>query len=530
MKKLTLFIFVFSLFIYSQKALAFDSEELNNCICGGKYEQEAANACLNKTKEEYFKENKYSQLVDLLKSLCPEGEAVPLLSYNIALSRFEQLKYLEESKSWDEYFAKGNDYRDEIVKESAKATVSLPKYSPEFLSTQLLLYKFHKGQQDAFAEGALSDLMASADEYSESGNDLALLKEVADTLLSYDEKSKSKEVYKLYARALIKSDIKDEGLRELASQFYQEGNLELSQNIYNAYMGRINNSASKEDILRELKFIAEAFSYKDSGFYDLNYAENIFQKIEDLGGIDAFNEDLIYMRGFNLEKNKSFEKAKNIYSLLLKKYPKSRYAEELIFKSGIISTYVLRDSKEGLEYFKSLADKKETTPYSLGSLYQLGLIKQWEGDLSAAKNYYSKLIDKSKADKEADVVLASQKRLKEIENKGPIEHNLKSFMDAALKKEFSGLDMSKIDLKSDIYNPKPKDDISMNAHVYLAASGCFNIEVQYLWSGDLGGMSPGVKDSGFKASYNNRGVKIIGLVLISPTGITDYAFDLIDVR
>lgn len=530
MKKLTLLLIIFLFFIYLQKAFTLDNEELRNCICQGKYEREAANLCLNKAKDEYFKENKYSQFVDLLKSLCPEGEAVPLLKYNIALSRYEQLKYLEESKSWDEYFAKGNDYRDEIVKESSSAIASLPLASPEFLSTQLILYKFHKGQQDAFAEGALSDLMASADEYSKSGNDLALLKEVADTLLSYDEKSKSKEVYKLYAKALINSDIKDEGLRELASQFYKEGNLELAQNIYDAYMGRINSSVPKEAILKELKSIAEAFSYKDSGVYDLNYAENIFQKIEELGGIDAFDEELIYMRGFNLEKNKSFEKAKDTYSLLLKKYPKSRYAEELIFKSGIILTYVLRNPKEGLEYFKSLADKKETTPYSLGSLYQLGLIKQWEGDLSAAKNYYGKLIDKSKADQEADIVLASQKRLKEIENKGPIEHSLKSFMDAALKKEFSGLDMSKIDLKSDIYNPKPKEDISMNAHVYLAASGCFNIEVQYLWSGDLGGMSPGVKDSGFKASYNNKGVKIIGLVLISPTGITDYAFDLIDVR
>ena len=215
---------------------------------------------------------------------------------------------------------------------------------------------------------------------------------------------------------------------------------------------------------------------------------------------------------------------------MLKKYPKSRYAEELIFKSGIIFTYVLRDSKTGLGYFKRLADKKEVTPYSLAGLYQLGLIKQWEGDLPSAKSYYSKLIEKSGADKDADVAQSAQKRLKELENKSPIEHNLKSFIDASLKKEFSGLDMSKIDLKSDIYTPKTAEDISVNASVYLAASGCFNIELQYLWSGDLGGTGPGIKDQGFKASYRNKGTKIIGLVLISPTGITDYAFDFIDVR
>jgi hypothetical protein len=531
MKKITLFIILlFFIFFPKVKIFAFDLDELKKCACEGVLDNNLVRGCLNEAKSGYLKENRYSEFVELLKSLCPNKEANRLLNYNIALARYEQLKYLEESKGWDEYFAMGNNYRNDIAREAGLVIISLPEDSRESLEARLLLYRFHKDQQDSFVEDALLDLMASAQGYAKFGDDPSLLKEVADTLFSYQESFRSKEAYRLYVALLTRLDIKDEELKKLAVQFYQEGNLELAENIYDTYMTRINDSFLQEDILKELKEVARLFSYKDSGHYDLDYAESIFQKIEDIDGIDAFDEDLIYMRGFNLEKNKSFEKTKNIYLMLLKDYPESRYAQEVIFKLGVIFTYALRDPKEGEGYFKLLADKQDLTSYSLSSLYQLGLIKQWEADTAAAKNYYNKLISNSQISEETNLVLAAKKRLKEVEDKEPMEHNLRFFMDASLGKEFSGLGMSKVGLRPNIYMPKLTEDINISSYVYLAASGCFNVEVQYLWSGDLGGAEPGVKDPGFNLSYKNPGTKIVGLVLISPTGITDYAFDFVDVR
>ncbi|MBN2831115.1 MAG: tetratricopeptide repeat protein [Candidatus Omnitrophica bacterium] len=281
--------------------------------------------------------------------------------------------------------------------------------------------------------------------------------------------------------------------------------------------------------MQELKAIALNFSYKDSSLSDMFYAENIFKKMEELWGMDAFDEELIYLRGFNLEKNKEYLKAKEIYSFLLKKYPKSLYFDEVTFKLGIISTYALRDPKSGREYFNKLADKKPVTSYSLSSLYQLGLLKQWEGDFSSAKGYYNKLIDGSQGNFE-DIVEPAKERLKESEESASLEHNLKTFMDVALKKEFFGLNMSKIDLNSNFYRPAKDAGVEISASVYLSSSGCFNVEIQYLWSGDLGGAKPNIREPGFKASYKNEGTKVIGLVLVSPSGITDYAFDLIDAQ
>jgi len=508
---------------------AKDLKESQKCICNSQ-EREKSFTCLKELKEFYFQDNRYSEFVDLLSRLCPEDKGIaPYLSYNIALSRYQQLKHLEENNSWDEYFANGNEYRNDIVKESAKAGESLPKESPEFLYSKLLLYRFHKDQQDAFAEESLLNLMSSASEYVRKNKDLNPLKEIADALASYGETSKAKELYRFYAKSLINTDLKDEALKEIAVKFYKDGNLELAENIYDIYIDRISKKLPKKKLMQELKDIALAFSYKDFSPHDISYAETVFQKLEDLCGIDSFDEELIYLRAFNLEKDKQYRNAKDIYSLLLKKYPQNKYLDEVTFKTGVIFAYALRDLKSAREHFNTLADRNPLTPHSFSALYQLGLLKQWEGDFSSAKVYYDKLIEGSQ-DKTSDIVQSTKKRLMEIEDGMPIEHNLNTFMDVSLKNAFANLDMSKIDLKSNIYMPKLKEAVDINASAYLSASGCFNVELQYLWSGDLGGAEPNIKEPGLKALYKNSGTKIVNLVLISPSGITDYVFDIIDTR
>jgi tetratricopeptide (TPR) repeat protein len=508
-------------------AYAEDPKEPEECICNNQDRLKAVD-CLNKLRETYFQDNKYSEFVGLLRGLCPgDKDIAPYLSYNIALSRYQQLKYLEENQGWDEYFAKGNDYREDIVTEAGKAIGALSKDSPELLHSKLLLYKFHKNQQDAFIEEAFLDLMNAAKEYAKTGKDMGSVKETADILMSYEEKSGAKELYKLYAQSLINSDIKDEVLRDIAFGFYKEGNLELSENIYDIYIGRITKKLPEDQLMRELKSIALTFAYKDSAYCDMFYAESIFNKIEELWGMDAFDEELIYLRAFNLEKYKGYRQAKGLYSFLLKSYPQSRYSDEASFKAGVISTYALRDPETGREYFNKLAEKDKANAYSLSSLYQLGLLYQWEGELPLAKESYSKIIYKA-TDGFGDILQSVKDRLSEIEKGEPIEHNLKSFIDISLKEEFSNLDMSKVDVKSDIYRPKVGEGVNITASAYLSSSGCFNVELQYLWSGDLGEAKPNIKEPGFRASYKNEGTKIINLVLISPSGITDYTFDLID--
>ncbi|MCX5707244.1 MAG: tetratricopeptide repeat protein [Candidatus Omnitrophica bacterium] len=505
-----------------QKALSKD------CCQSGTQEQ--ANLCFNGLKEEYFTTNRYSEFSDYLKTLCPDNELIqPFVSYYIALSRYSQLKYLEEKQLWDEYFAQGNDYRSEITARTQKAIDATKMGEALNLSSRFLLWQFHKGQQDTSSDGALTDLMASAVEYAKGGpKDLKPVKEVADELLRYGEKGKAKELYKIYSQRLADSDIKDEALKDIARGFYQDGNLELAQNIYDIYIERAAKSLSKEEFISQLTDIARDFSYKDNGLKDMAYAEKTFKKIESIGGENIFDEELMHLRALNLEKLKDYLKAKDAYIKFISKFPQSKYLSEAVYKVGIIYTYILRGADEGKGYFEKLTNKGPDNPHVLSSLYQLGLLAQWDGDILKAKEYYNKLV-KDSENNLSDTLDMAKARLKEIEENKPIEYNLKTFIDISLKKEYVNLDVSKLELKASTYILDKGKNTDINSQVYLSPSGCLQIELQYLWSGDLGAGQPSLNHSEFKTAYSSTGTKVINLVVIAASGITERSLDFVDV-
>ncbi len=503
--------------------------ELTKQIIEAKANQELY-APFEELKNLYFKDNKYTALVEFLRALSQEKKALePFTGYYIAQSRYHQLKYLEDTQKWDEYFAQGNTYRDELTKAAQKTINTTIPNEPINIYARLILWQFHKDQQDVFAESSLTDLMSSIIEYSKVAGDIKPIKEVADTLLSYGEKGKSKELYRIYAEKLVTSDIKDEALRAIALGFYKEGNLGLAENIYNIYVDRITKSTPQEKLIPILMDIAKQFSYKDQGQNDPVYAETIFKKIEELGGKKIFDQELMYLRAFNLEKAKEYSKAKDAYADLILAFPETSHADEAIFKSGIINTYILRDKKEGRDYFKELTRKAEgISSWGISSLYQLGLLSQWENDLTAAKDYYNKLI-KLAAGTYPQMVTQASERLKEIEEGKPIEYNLKTFLDVSLKEEYSMFDMSKLDLKAHPYKAKKEETVNISSTAYAAPTGCIEIQLQYLWSGDLGSNKPSPDQAAFNTAYLDTGTEVINLVVISPSGIIERSLDLADV-
>lgn len=128
-----------------------------------------------------------------------------------------------------------------------------------------------------------------------------------------------------------------------------------------------------------------------------------------------------------------------------------------------------------------------------------------------------------------DRLALTQARLKEIEEGKPIEYNLKTALDTALSQEYANLDMSRLDLKSTLYRPQKGKEIDISSAAFVGSSGCLQVELQYLWSGDMGGATLSVNQPEFKASYKSPGTQVIFLVLVSPTGITERSVNLIDV-
>lgn len=483
----------------------------------------------------YFKDNKYSDFVDLLKSLSAKKEiAAPFINYYVALTRYSQLKYLEEKQLWDEYFSKGNDYREELTTEAQKTIDTTKPDEALNVYSLLVLWEFHKGQQDTFSEKALDDLMASVSEYSKKAGDAKVIKEAADKVSSLGEKNKAREAYKIYAQRIISSDIKDEELAANALGFYKEGNLELAESLYDVYIERLAKAGGKEKLIPVLKDLAKDFSYsavvvKDKGLKDPAYAEKLFKRMGEVGGKGVFDEELMYLRALNLEKSKEYPKANDAYLDLLKRYLATPYSDEANFKSAVIYAYVLRDIKNARAVFEGLIQKENLSPQVSSSLYHLGLLSQWEGENVKAKEYYDKLLLKAGAQFSETPAMAKE-RLKEIEESKPLEYNLRTWLDLSLKEENKGFDMTKLNLTSQPIKSNKGDTVNVVSTAYTAASGCMEIQLQYLWSGELGSQKPSLNQPVFDTTYPDKGTKVIGLVVVSPSGIIDRNIDIVDIN
>ena len=491
----------------------------------------------------YFKEHKYNEAVAYLKSLFSRKKTLePMLNYYIGFTRYAQLRYLQETQGWDEYFNQGNNYRDEITWSLQKTIDASASNDALGVYARLTLWEFHKGQNDASSDAALSDLMNFVLSYAKEAKNLSAIKAAAAELLTGGEKAKSSQLYKIYVDKIATLEMKDADLKTAALGFYHEGNLDLAEGIYDVYIDRVKATLSKEKLIPILTEIAKIFIYKDQGLNDALYAEKIFQRMEEIGTKNAFDQELIYLRALNLEKTREYQKAKDFYLDLVQRYPQGSYADKAYFKLGIIYTYILRDPKTGRGYFEKLVlpsspgltvsvteptQEKAFGPVAISSLYQLGLLSQWQGDLTAAKEYYNKLLEKAK-DSFPETASLTRERLKEIEQSRPIEYNLKTFLDASLKEEYAHLDMSKINLKPHPYGAKKKEIINIDSAVYTAESGCLEVGLQYLWSGHLGLIQSPPNDSTFNTTYSEAGPKEINLVVVSPAGIIERSIDLVD--
>jgi tetratricopeptide (TPR) repeat protein len=472
-------------------------------------------------KEVYYKDHRYADFVEYLKSLGGKKKSLqPFVEYYIAQARYLQLRHMEETQAWDEYFSHGNDYRDEITNNAASAIAATTASEPLNIYARLLLWQFHKHQEDSLRDSALEDLMRVASLYAQQAKDIALLKEVAGELLAYGEKAKSRELYKIYADKLISSDISNAQLRASADDFYQKGNLELAETLYDAYLGRLDKPQDKDELTAQLVSLAKAFSCKANAPSDPAYAEKIFRKLEEAGGKGIFDQELMYLRALNLEKAKDFIPAQDAYQKLLEVYPKSAHADEAEFKNGIFSVYVQRDLDKGKKSFEKLAAQEALSPQVISATYQLGLLAQWQEAFPRAKEYYQKLLERAKDNYQETVQLAKE-RLEEIAASKPIEYNLKTFLDVSLKDEYKTLDMSRLDLRSDPYQAAPDKNISVSSRPVVGESGCFQVETQYLWSGHLGTTRPGSEEAQFATKYLHRGTKEINLVAVTPAGILD---------
>jgi TolA-binding protein len=489
-------------------------------------------ANLENEKIKYFNEFKYSGFIDFLDNYKSTDKTdKSCINYYKALTRYSQLNYLEEKQLWDEYFANGNNYREQIVDGVNKVIAETNSSDSLRSKSRLLIWQFHHGQQDAFYEQALVDLLTDVKAYAGVSKDIALIKYIADTLLSSGEKINARELYKLYVNKLVEEKMSDLELKNIAAGFYKEKNLELAQTVYDIYIERIAKTLSSDKLISELFEIAGFFVYKPIGLYDMAYAEKTYAKIEALGQKNVFNQEAIYLRAFNLEKMNAYADAQKFYLQLTQGYPDTKHFDEATYKIAMINVYALANINEAQKYFEILAAKTVASPHVISGLYQLGLLSQWQGDLAKASSYYDLLLKNAKnaQGKYAVAEAQARERIREIQENKPLSYNLKMFLDLSLKNESTLTEMNKAELRLSSYILEKNQNNIVSSYVNMPQSGCNQVELQYLWSGDLGGANPGVAESNFEGAYADPGTKEINMVIISPTGTIDRLFTMVDV-
>ncbi len=488
-----------------------------------------AQALLKQSQQLYCSAGRHGEFVDQLLGCALRNKKVPLSSvqYTIALARFEQLNYLEQQQLWDEYFSRGDEYRQQINDTLLKVIGEAPVKEAVHLSSRLLFWQFHRKQEDALQEQALGDLMNAAREYGRLAADARPVKDVADILMQSQEKSKARELYKIYGEKIFSTVSSNEELQNEANNAYQQKNLDLAESLYSVYIERIMNAYSKDRLKLELADIALKFAYKDDGLSDREFAEKIFVKMDVIIGAGALDENLLYTRAFNLEKAKVFSDAVRFYEQFVNAYPASARAEKAIYKLGLLNTYALRDIAKGEVYFNKLKDSESNSTYVLGSIYQLGLLAQWQGKPEEARDLYNLAVEKAGNDfpQTRERIDA---RIQEIEKQKDIENNAKMFLDLALKEENATFAMTKIAMSPSKYTLKPGEAVSIDVATQVPASGCLQVQVESLWSGDTGTVTQ--TENGIALTFTEPGTKLISMVAVTPSGPVDRGIDLIDVE
>lgn len=495
---------------------------------------ESAYQAFEELTDMYFKERRYNEYLDFLNSLAQKKkEFEPAIDYYIALSRYYQLAYLEETQAWDEYFGKGNDYRGQIKDHLDKAILPASQSAPDVygLYARLLFWKFQKNQEGGAGAADLNELMDYISLYAaKPGANLAAIKEAATELRSGDEKAKARRVYKIYTDKLLASGTAVDKLKDIALGFYREADLELAESIYDAYLDSLAKTAPREKLIPELVGIAQLFAYGKEKPFDAQYAEKIFAKIDEITGKQGFDQGLMYLRAFNLEKAKLYALSRRVYEDFYTTFADSPRSDEAVFKSGYLTAYGLGKPKEAKVYFERLAAGKSANPHTVASLYQLGLISQWENNQALAKKYYDQILEILKDTPSLDTAALAKTRLKEIEETRPIEHGLKVFLDAAFTNNPAPAETAPAALSSESYNLKKNESVFVSSACAPQDSGCVSLDLEYFWSGHLGKTTPQKNEPAFDTGYDSSGPKEVNLLVVSPAGIVAYDFSIIEVE
>ena len=482
--------------------------------------------------EMYFSQAEYTQLIDFLTKLGKKKVPVCVvpIGYYLGLCRYHQLKHLEETQNWKEYFDLGNMYREELFSETQKVSEACP-LSSFGVRAQLINWLQHRAQNDTQSEGALRKLMDMVSAFAKAQPDIEVVKEVADALAANEEAALAKSTYALYVNCLLEAGKSPLKLESSAEEALKEGNFDLAEIIYERYIETIRGTLAKNTLAFEL--IAIIRNFATDGWTkgnDPRYAEKVFGILEESCGKEYFTQELQYLRAYNLQRFKEYARSAEEYTLCITNFPKSSYVDEAEFKLGILYVYLLGQKEKGISHWQNVIERNGSLSYVAESLYHKSLLGHYAQDTESAKEGYAKILalvsDSPDFKNLRERVMARQK---EIDESKPIEYNLRVFLDASLQQPQSS--HAGIELWVSLYKTLSfkQEEVKFSSQQFLIETGCLAPELTYLWSGDLGSISPIPTAQEFTTDYQTLGTRVVNLVVVSPSGVIGSTLEMVDV-
>lgn len=488
---------------------------------------------LHQVVDIYASDNHHDELYEYLRSLEKKNifKKSPLLYYYKALSRFNQVQFLEESKKWEELFNNKNRFYADMGQALEKIGKMSGGDYEILLKAKLLEYKIAKKKEEGLSAIAAALLRLAQEFAGTPGYRPALIKDIANELLREGETSYAKKLYTLYVATIAQSAINHDELKKMAGDFLNEGNVDIAVSLFAAYMDKLIDAHQGKDLI-----MSEAFAiidiFANTGWRegkDPFFAEELFAKIEAVYTSDAFEGKNQYKRAYNLEKMKEYEACVTQYLKLVNEFGDYHEKDRIYFRLGIINAYALRNIDEARTFLsKVVTDFKESEDYC-NSAYHLGLLYQWEGKKEDALAYYRLILEKMKdVGEKKEIVRLAGERMRELEENQDLEYNIRLFLNAAV-----GPKINIPSLQLDIFAKHAKEytdtPITFQVNTYLSSTGCLQQSYTYLWAGELGMNQHPFNDDKLETSYEEAGAKVLTVALVDPTGVVNGAFEIADV-
>jgi len=106
-------------------------------------------------------------------------------------------------------------------------------------------------------------------------------------------------------------------------------------------------------------------------------------------------KEQLYAEALQFERQENFKEAIPTFEQLVKDYPKSDFADSILFKIGQIYANNLTDFENAIEVHKRLIEKYPGSKMSAHSLFMIGFhYNNNVDDTVSAREYYEKFLDK----------------------------------------------------------------------------------------------------------------------------------------